>query len=93
MVTILNRKKLLTDTSSIEIARVTTILKEHHISYDIVTKKSQSTFSNMAHASMSNTIGHGAAASYNDIVGEVFFIYHIYVRRKDYEKAKRIVEM
>lgn len=93
MITVLNRRKLLADTSSIEIARVTTTLKENKIAYDVVTKKSQSTFSNMVHASMSNTIGHGAPASYNDIVGEVFFTYYIYVRRKDYDKAKDLLEI
>ncbi len=88
---ILIRKLLLTDTSSIEVARVVELLKGNKIPYTLVTKKSQNTFDNMIHASMSTSIGHGAPASCGKIVGEIFFTYNIYVRKRDYEKAKNLI--
>ena len=88
---IILRKLLISDTSSIEITKVVDLLKNAHIPYTLVTKKSQSTFDTMVHAKMSTTIGHGAPASYNTIVGETFYIYNIYVRKRDYLKSKKLI--
>lgn len=39
MITVFNREKLMADTSSQELNRVTDILRKNEISYDVVTKK------------------------------------------------------
>ncbi len=92
MVTIFNRKKLFSDTSAMELNRVTDILRNNRIQYDVVTKKSSSVFGMGIHASMSvNTVGYGAAASAKDFIGEITYIYLVYVRRRDLEKAKGLI--
>lgn len=92
MVTILNRTKLMTDTSAMELNRVTDILRNNKIQYDVVTKKSSSVFGMGIHASMSvNTVGYGAGARAKDFIGEITYIYIVYVRRKDFEQAKTLI--
>ena len=44
MITVFNREKLMADTSSQELNRVTDILRKNEISYDVVTKKNMTTF-------------------------------------------------
>ena len=91
MITIFNRKKLLTDTSAEEIRRVTELLKQHHIPYEIVTKRSQSPAEMSFHANIGSKLGNGDAKTASYCMGEITFIYHVYVRKSDYEKASGIV--
>lgn len=74
MITVFNREKLLADTSSQELNRVTDILRKNEISYDVVTKKNMTTFGQIVHSNMSKTIGNGSpsASTYKRIWLEMF---------------------
>lgn len=93
MITVFNREKLMADTSSQELNRVTDILRKNAISYDVVTKKNMTTFGQIVHSNMSARIGHGSpsASTYKDLVGDVLYTYLVYVRRKDFEAAKKLI--
>ena len=56
-----NKSKLLTDSSSLEIARVTEILKKNGIEYECVTKKNESSMGTMVHGSMGASVGGGGS--------------------------------
>ena len=87
-----NRKKLLTDSSSMEIARVTELLKANNIEYEVVTKRDKTAVGMMFHASMAtNTIGSGGAASGNQYIGNVNFVYHIFVKNSDFQTAEHVI--
>jgi hypothetical protein len=90
MITIFNRKKLAVDTSSQEITRITLKLKAAGIKYELHTSRSQSSFGMMLHGSMSAGIGHGAGGA-NAGIGSLFFVYTVYVARKDFERAKEAI--
>ena len=47
-----DKAKLLTDSSAMEIARITEILKQNNIEYECVTKKNESSIGTMVHGSM-----------------------------------------
>ena len=91
MLTFLTRRKVLTDTSSMEIARVTELLKENNVKYELVTKKNQSTFGNMIHGSMGASVGGGGAFTHSQSVGAADYVYHIYVAAKDFGRATEII--
>ena len=93
MITVFNREKLMADTSSQELDRVTDILRKNAISYDVVTKKNMTTFGQIVHSNMSKTIGNGSpsASTYKDLVGDVLYTYLVYVRRKDFGAAKNVI--
>ena len=74
MITVFNREKLMADTSSQELNRVTDILRKNEISYDVVTKKNMTTFGQIVH-----------------LVGDVLYTYLVYVRRKDFGAAKKLI--
>ena len=93
MITVFNMEKLMADTSSQELDRVTDILRKNAISYDVVTKKNMTTFGQIVHSNMSKTIGNGSpsASTYKDLVGDVLYTYLVYVRRKDFGAAKKLI--
>ena len=86
-----NKTKLLTDTSSIEIARVTNILKKHDIEYECVTKKNESTLGTMLHGSIGASVGGGGAFTYSQSAGPTSFVYHLFVHKKNIERAKYLI--
>ncbi len=90
MLTLLNRKKLLTDVSSEEIARVIEILKQNHLEYEVVSKRTQSTYAMHARAKHGMRAGFGEARVVSDCIGPVSFVYHIYVRGKDLARARNL---
>ena len=92
MMTFLTRRKLLTDTSSMEIARVTDILKQNNIKYELITKKDQSTFGSIVHTSMGASVGNGGAFSHSQSNGITNFVYHIYVSLRDLSKAEDLIK-
>ena len=92
MVTLFNRKKLYEDYSSMEIARITELLKVNNISYETRTKRNQSNIDMALHSSMTTSIGHGGAYAGGQAIGNLTFLYRVYVSRADYEKAKKLIE-
>ena len=91
MFNFLTRRKLITDTSSMEIARVTGILDENNIKYEIVTKKDQSTFGSILHTSSGASVGGGGAFTQKQSAGVPNFIYHIYVSLRDISRAEELI--
>ena len=90
MITIFNRKKLLEDTSPLELARVTEELKKNKIKYEVITKCNQSSMGMALHTSMVSSAANGGFSS-REALGNMVYIYKVYVSKKDYEKAKSII--
>lgn len=91
MLTVFNRKKLIVDTSSGEIARVADILKRNKITYEVVTKRSQSAFGMGMRAQAGMRAGNGEAKTVQYGVGPVNFVYYVYVRGRDLPAAKALI--
>lgn len=51
------------------------------------------TFGQIVHSNMSKTIGNDSpsASTYKDLVGDVLYTYLVYVRRKDFGAAKKLI--
>lgn len=85
MLTILNRRKLLSDTSAEELARVREILKREGIPYTEKTIRPRGVVGRSLDAATTSRYW----VSYRWAGGDLTpFIYTLYVRRKDYERAK-----
>ena len=92
MITILNRSKLLADSSSETAAKVRETLKAAGIPYYMKTVQNHTALGKAIHSS----VGVGAykggmpASSFSD---QISYVYMVYVRKKDYEKAKEICQL
>ena len=86
-----NKAKLLTDSSSIEIARVTDILKKNHVEYECVTKKNESSMGTMIHGSIGASVGGGGAFTHSQSTGPVSYTYHVFVSKKNIDRAKGLI--
>ena len=77
------KKKIATDTSSEEIRRITTLLDQNQIKYELRTIRSRGTigsaFDAASYARSNIALYKGSSAP--------SFVYHVYVKRKDYERA------
>lgn len=91
MITLFNRKKLFTDVSLEEVSRVTEAFKKHGMQYEVVTKRSQTPLEMSFHANAGSRLGHGDSKTSDYCMGEISFVYHVYVRRQDYEAAKKLM--
>ncbi len=82
---ILFMKKLATDTSAEEISRIKTILEQHSIKYEVWTSKGRtgSDRDSLTHLK-SNPVMYGVSP-------EPVFIYSVYVKRKDFDRARKLV--
>jgi hypothetical protein len=89
MITFLNRKKLLTDISDAECNRVKEVLKLAKIEYKYKTSKSESVVSRM----MDVSVGSHYAIPFSSKKDNVSFVHFIYVKRKDYKKAKKLCKI
>ena len=89
MITILNRSKLLTDSSSETMAKAREALKAAGIPYDMRTVQNHTALGKAIHASVGvGAFGGGMpASSFSD---QISYIYMIYVRRKDLAKAREV---
>ena len=87
-----DKVKLIAETSSGEVARITNILKENNIKYECVTKKNESTFGSMIHSSMGASVGGGGGFTYSQAVGPINYVYIIYVSRKMYTLANSLIK-
>ena len=86
-----NKTKLITDSSSMEIARVTDILKNNNIEYECVTKKNESTLGTLIHGSMGASVGGGGAFTYSQSAGPVSYVYHVFVSKKNLDPARNLI--
>lgn len=81
----IRRKRLFLDTNAMEFARIKAVLAENGIKYEVTTKVSENAmtrkFNSAAAAHLRQAYSNFATQSY---------IYYIYVRPRDYEKAKAL---
>lgn len=82
---ILFMKKLATDTSAEEISRIKTVLGQNDIKFEIWTTRGRT---GSAHDSI--TYLKSAPVMYG-LAPEPVFIYSVYVKRKDYARARKLV--
>ena len=94
MITIFNRAKLFVDSNAEAAANVWSALKENKIEYDMRTKQNVSTLRKNIQfkASIGAGSGYGGmSASYFSDTPD--YIYIIYVKKRDLEKAKKICDL
>lgn len=81
-------KKLATDTSAEEIRRITTILDQHKIKYEVRTTRTRGTIGlgmdAASYAKANLAMYHGAAGP--------SFIYSVYVSRKNFDIACKLMQ-
>ncbi len=83
MITILNRKELMADSSAEELARVKEALKERDIEFEVKTIRSRGVIGSYMDASAYAR----ANLSFSQDRQRMSFVYKLYVRRKDYDAA------
>jgi hypothetical protein len=88
MVLLFNRRKLFMDISQVECYRVKQILQREKIEYYYKTVKNTSNLSRLG------DVGAQAryAMSYSTKRDNASFIYYIYVKRKDYSRAMKLIK-
>ena len=78
-------KKLATDTSAEEISRIKTILAQNNLKFEIWTTRGRTGSDFDSHVYLkSNPV--------MNIAPEPVFIYSVYVNRKDYARARQLVQ-
>ena len=85
-----NRKKLFTDSSQEAAARVWSVLKANGVPYDMDTRNIGTSFRRSIHNGMSMNIGVGGMG-YAPFAEDRSFLYVIYVRRRDYDRALALI--
>lgn len=80
------KKRILVDTSSEEARRVTTILDEHKIKYELRTKRPRGSVGTALDA---RAYGQGNIAMYKG-ASQPLFVYMVYVKRKDFDRAHQL---
>ena len=94
MITVFNRAKLFVDSNAEAAANVWSALKGNKIEYDMRTKQNVSTLRKniQFRASIGAGSGYGGmSASYFSDTPD--YIYIIYVKKRDLEKAKKICDL
>ncbi|HRX13555.1 MAG TPA: hypothetical protein P5087_00830 [Eubacteriales bacterium] len=86
MVTIFNRRLLVKDSSGIELTRITNMLKKEKIQYNIKTVISRGAVGRVLEAKTY----YGFNQPYSS---DQTYVYFLYVRKNDYEKAKHIASL
>lgn len=83
----INQKLLLTDTSQREIARVTGLLRENNIEfYEKTASASGAIVTNRLMDTKASRV-----TNYNTTTNSVNMVYMVYVKRKDFERAKKLI--
>ena len=82
---ILLMKKLATDTSAEEISRIKYILDENKIKFEIWTTRGRTGSERDSHVCLKST------PVIHNIAPEPMFIYSVYVKRKDFARARQLV--
>lgn len=83
MITILNRKELMTDSSAEELARVKEALRARDIEFEVKTMRSRGTIGNAMDAASYAR----ANLAFSRDRQSIDFVYRLYVRRCDYDAA------
>jgi hypothetical protein len=82
---ILFMKKLATDTSAEEIGRIKTVLGQNNIKFEIWTSRGRT---GSEHDSVTDL---KSAPVVHGLAPEPLFIYSVYVKRKDFARARQLV--
>lgn len=92
MITILNRSRLLADSSSEMAAKAREALKAAGIPYTMKTVQNHTSLGKAIHSSIGVGAYHGGmpASSFSD---QASYVYFIYVRKKDLAKAKEVCQI
>ena len=92
MITILNRSRLLADSSSETAAKAREALKAAGIPYDMRTVQNHTSLGKSIHAGVGMGAYRGGmpASSYSD---QISYVYFIYVKKKDLAKAKEVCQI
>jgi len=81
------KKRIATDTSGEEVRRITTILEQNDITYEIRTKRSRgvigTAFDSISYARTNIAMYKGSSPP--------LFVYFIYVKRIDFQRAKALL--
>ena len=84
MITFLNQKRLLLDTDPQELARVKEALKQNGIEFHVKTTVSDNVLSRSFNAKAAERL----VRTYSTMETQTY-IYYLYVRRRDYARAKQ----
>ena len=87
MITILNRSRLLADSSSETAAKAREALKAAHIPYYMKTVQNHTGLGKSIHAGVGAYKGGLSASAFSD---QISYVYFIYVRKKDLARAREI---
>lgn len=92
MITILNRSRLLADSSSEAAAKAREALKAAGIPYTMITKQNHTALGKAIHAGAGVGAYRGGmpASAFSD---QINYVYMIYVRKKDLAKAKEVCQL
>lgn len=92
MITVLNRKKLLADSSSETAAKVRETLKASGIPYAMRTVQNHTALGKAIHsgAGVGAYRGGMPASTFSD---QISYVYFIYVRKKDFDRAKQLCQL
>ncbi len=92
MITFFNRKALVQDTNAEAVAAVWSKLRDNSIKYDVVTKTHTSSFRRMfTQRANINFNGGGVPSTWTEHPSD--YIYIVYVRKSDYEEAKKLCSL
>lgn len=80
-------KKLAIDTNAEEIGRITTILEQNDIKYVVDTVRPRGTVGSAIDA---GTYARANLAYYKG-APQPTFVYYVYVKRKDYDRARKLI--
>lgn len=83
MLTLLNRKELMTDTSMEELSRVKEALKKQNIPYEIKTQRSRGSIGMGMDVSAYRSMN----MAYSADKQHVEYVYRLYVSRRNYSRA------
>ena len=92
MITVLNRKRLLADSSSEAAAKGREALKSAGIPYAVKTVQNHTALGKAVHsgAGVGAYRGGMPASAFSD---QISYVYFIYVRKKDYDRAKQLCQI
>lgn len=91
MITLFNRKKLWLDSAPEEAARVWSALEQAGIPYELKTLRNHSTFGRNFRANRGYRDFQGGIR-HSDMADRMRYTYVIYVRRRDFERARGLLE-
>ena len=92
MVTILNRSKLLSDSSAETAAKAREALKAAGIQYYMKTVQNHTALGKAIHT-RAGVGAYGGGMSASSFSDQISYVYFLYVRKKDLEKARKLCNL